>query len=165
MTSVALVLYPGFTALDIVGPFQTLVSVPGLDVYFVAEVAGDVTDETGRFTMKATKSFNEVAQPDVVVVPGGLHVRTATENDPVVHWLRQVYPTTTWTTSVFTGAVYLALAGLLEDIASTTHWAFYDRLESLGTPNRTARGCGGQDHHGRACQRASTWDSPCPRSW
>ena len=110
MTSVALVLYPGITALDIVGPFQTLVSVPGLDVFFVAEVAGDVTDETGRFTMKATKSFNEVAQPDVVVVPGGLHVRTATENDPVVHWLRQVHPTTTWTTSVCTGAVYLALA-------------------------------------------------------
>lgn len=46
MTSVVLVLYPGFTALDIVGPFQTLVRVPGLDVFFVAEVAGDVTDDT-----------------------------------------------------------------------------------------------------------------------
>jgi hypothetical protein len=56
-----------------------------------------------RFTMRATKSFNEVAQPDVVVVPGGLHVRTATESDPVVHWLRQVHPTTTWTASVCTG--------------------------------------------------------------
>jgi transcriptional regulator GlxA family with amidase domain len=132
MKSVALVLYPGFTALDIVGPFQTLVNVPGLDVFFVSEVAGDVTDDTGRLTLKATKAFDEVPNPDVVVVPGGLHVRTATVDDPVVHWLRKVHPTTNWTTSVCTGAVYLALAGLLEDIASTTHWAFYDRLESLG---------------------------------
>jgi transcriptional regulator GlxA family with amidase domain len=132
MTTVALVLYPGFTALDIVGPFQTLVSIPGLDVFFVSDVAGDVTDDTGRFTLKATKSFDEVPRPDVVVVPGGLHVRTATKEDPVVHWLQKVHPTTTWTTSVCTGAVYLALAGLLEGITSTTHWAFYDRLEALG---------------------------------
>ena len=50
MTKIGLVLYPQFTALDIVGPFQTLVDVPGLDVFFVAESVGPVMDHTGRLT-------------------------------------------------------------------------------------------------------------------
>jgi transcriptional regulator GlxA family with amidase domain len=132
MTSVALVLYPGFTALDIVGPFQTLVGVPGLDVFFVAEAAGEVVDDTGRFSLRAQKSFAEVTNPDVVVVPGGFGARSATQNDALVVWLREVYPGTTWMTSVCTGAAFLALAGFLEGINATTHWAFVDVIEKHG---------------------------------
>jgi transcriptional regulator GlxA family with amidase domain len=132
MTSVALVLYPGFTALDIVGPFQTLVSVPGLDVFFVAEAAGEVVDDTGRFSLRAQKSFAEVTSPDVVVVPGGFGARTASESDALVVWLREVYPGTTWMTSVCTGAAFLALAGFLEGVTATTHWAFVDLIEKRG---------------------------------
>jgi transcriptional regulator GlxA family with amidase domain len=132
MTTVALVLYPGFTALDIVGPFQTLASVPGLDVFFVAEAAGDVTDDTGRFTLRAQKSFAEVTNPDVVVVPGGFGARSATKNDTLVVWLREVYEGTTWMTSVCTGAAFLALAGFLDGLSVTTHWAFVDLIEKHG---------------------------------
>ena len=71
MTTVALVLYPKFTALDIVGPFQTLVDVPGLDVFFVAAEAGPVLDHTGRLGLVATRTFHEVDAVDMVVVPGG----------------------------------------------------------------------------------------------
>jgi transcriptional regulator GlxA family with amidase domain len=132
MTSVALVLYPGFTALDIVGPFQTLAGVPGLDVFFVAETAGEVLDDTGRFSLRAQKSFAEVPNPDVVVVPGGFGARSATEKDPLVVWLRQVYPSATWMTSVCTGAAFLGQAGFLEGISATTHWAFVDLIEKRG---------------------------------
>jgi transcriptional regulator GlxA family with amidase domain len=132
MKSVALVLYPGFTALDIVGPFQTLAGVPGLDVFFVAEVAGEVVDDTGRFSLRAQKSFDEVANPDVVVVPGGFGARSATENDALVVWLRDVYLGTTWMTSVCTGAALLGLAGFLEGVTATTHWAFVDLIEKRG---------------------------------
>lgn len=132
MTSVALVLYPGFTALDIVGPFQTLSGVPGLDVFFVAEAAGEVVDDTGKFSLRAQKSFAQVTNPDVVVVPGGFGARTATESDALVVWLREVYSGTTWMTSVCTGAAFLGLAGFLEGVTATTHWAFVDLIEQRG---------------------------------
>jgi transcriptional regulator GlxA family with amidase domain len=50
----------------------------------------------------------------------------------VVQWLRQVHPTTTWTTSVCTGSIYLAAAGLLDGVEATTHWARADQLERFG---------------------------------
>jgi len=132
MTSVGLVLYPRFTALDIVGPFQTLVDVPGLDVFFVADQAGPVVDHTGRLTLEAAKSFNDVDELDVLVVPGGMADRGIDDSDPVVQFIRKVHPTTTWTTSVCTGSIFLAHAGVLDGLDATTHWASYDRLAELG---------------------------------
>src|SRR3954468_13101654 len=82
---IALALYPGFTALDIVGPFQTLVDVPGVDACFVAATAGPVPDHTGRLALVASHAFAEVAAPDVIVVPGGM-VEPAGADDPVVRW-------------------------------------------------------------------------------
>ena len=127
---IALALYPKFTMLDIIGPFQVLADVPGHDVLFVAEHAGPVVDHTGRTSLPATKSFAEVTAPDVVVVPGGLG---GNEQDPaVVAWLRRVHPTTQWTTSVCTGSICLAAAGILDGIGATTHWARKEILEGLG---------------------------------
>ena len=132
MVSVGLVLYPRFTALDIVGPFQTLVDVPGLDVIFVAEKTGPVRDHTGRLSLVATKSFAEVDQLDVLVVPGGMADSGLVATDPVVEFVKRIHPTTTWTTSVCTGSIFLATAGVLRGIEATTHWASYERLRALG---------------------------------
>jgi transcriptional regulator GlxA family with amidase domain len=126
---IALALYPKFTALDIVGPFQVLADVPGHEVVFVAGEAGPVVDHTGRCPLVATATFADVTAPDVVVVPGELF---ADRDDRVVEWLRQVHPRTTWTTSVCTGSLYLAAAGILEGLDATTHWARADQLERLG---------------------------------
>ena len=94
---IALAIYPNFTMLDIIGPFQVLADVPGHEVVFVAAEAGPVVDHTGRARLIATKSFADVAEPDIVVVPGGLG---DTEIQPeLVEWLRAVHPTTTWTTA------------------------------------------------------------------
>ena len=132
MVSVGLVLYPRFTALDIVGPFQTLVDVPGLDVFFVAEKTGPVSDHTGRLSLVATKSFAEIEQLDVVVVPGGMADSGLVATDPVVEFVKRIHPMTTWTTSVCTGSIFLATAGVLDGIEATTHWASYERLRALG---------------------------------
>jgi transcriptional regulator GlxA family with amidase domain len=129
---IAFVLYDRFTALDIVGPFQTLVDVPGVEACFVAERAGPVGDHTGRLSLVATASFAEVTAPDVVVVPGGFADQSATRDHPVVRWLRRVHPTTTWTTSVCTGSIFLALAGILDGLEATCHWGALDRLGALG---------------------------------
>ena len=128
---IALALYPGFTALDIIGPFQTFADVPGLDVSFVAEHAGPVLDHTGRLTMVATQSFGEVTAPDVIVVPGGM-VAPRGVTDPVVQWIKAVHPTTTWTTSVCTGSLFLATAGVLDGVDATGHWAAMEQLGALG---------------------------------
>jgi putative intracellular protease/amidase len=132
MTKIGLVLYPQFTALDIVGPFQTLVDVPGLDVFFIAETAGPVMDHTGRLTLNATYTFSEIEALDVVVVPGGFADRVLDENNAVVQFVKRIHPTTQWTTSVCTGSIFLAYAGILNGIAATTHWGSYDRLTALG---------------------------------
>jgi len=132
MTTVGLVLYPRFTALDIVGPFQTLVDVPGLEVFFVAEEKGPVVDHTGKLTMQATHSFDEVDSLDVLVVPGGMADRGIDRSNAVVRFVKKIHPTTTWTTSVCTGSIYLAQAGILNGLTATTHWASYDRLQALG---------------------------------
>jgi transcriptional regulator GlxA family with amidase domain len=129
---IACALYEQFTALDIVGPFQTLADLPGADACFVAERVGPVSDHTGRLAIVATKTFDEVTTPDVVVVPGGFADRHATADHPVVRWLRRVHPTTTWTTSVCTGSIFLALAGVLDGVEATCHWGSMDRLAALG---------------------------------
>lgn len=132
MKNVGLVLYPQFTALDIVGPFQTLVDVPGLNVFFVAAQKGPVIDHSGKFTLEATHSFDEVDSLDVVVVPGGFADRDIGPTNNVVQFIKKIHPTTTWTTSVCTGSIFLAHAGILNGLTATTHWASYDRLRDLG---------------------------------
>ena len=132
MKTVGLVLYPQFTALDIVGPFQTLVDVPGLDVFFVAADRGPVVDHTGRLTLQAARSFDEVESLDVLVVPGGFADRGIDSTNDVVQFVKKIHQTTTWTTSVCTGSIYLAHAGILNGLNATTHWASYDRLRELG---------------------------------
>jgi transcriptional regulator GlxA family with amidase domain len=129
---IALVLYDRFTALDIVGPYQVFADVPGVDCYFVAEQPGPVTDHTGRLALVATRSFADVEAPDIVVVPGGFADGQAGTDHPVVRWLRRVHPRTTWTTSVCTGSIFLALAGILDGTDATGHWSAQDRLGALG---------------------------------
>jgi transcriptional regulator GlxA family with amidase domain len=127
---IALVLYPQFTMLDIVGPFQVLADVPGHEIVLVAAEAGPVVEHTGKAQLIATTSFAEVLKPDVVVVPGGFG-ETELHAD-VINWVRAVHPTTTWTTSVCTGSIYLAAAGILDGLDATTHWARKSALEKLG---------------------------------
>jgi transcriptional regulator GlxA family with amidase domain len=132
MKTVGLVLYPQFTALDIVGPFQTLVDVPGLDVFFVAAQKGPVVDHSGKFSLEATHSFDDIDSLDVVVVPGGFADSGIDSTNNVVQFIKKIHPTTTWTTSVCTGSIFLAHAGILNGLTATTHWASYDRLQELG---------------------------------
>jgi transcriptional regulator GlxA family with amidase domain len=128
--TIAFVLYPGFTALDIIGPFQVLAYIPGHEAVFVAAQPGPVTDDTGRCQLIASTSLDKLTAPDVVIIGGGLS--TKEPDQPVVQWLRQVHPTTTWTTSVCTGSIYLAAAGILDGQEATTHWAWAGQLERHG---------------------------------
>ena len=127
---VAIALFEKFTALDAVGPYQVLSLMPGAEVVFVAERTGPVRNEMTSLALVADAAFADVGSPDIVVVPGG--PAAPIEDGPLHEWLRAVDPTTTWTTSVCTGALVLAAAGLLNGRKATTHWSAVDELARLG---------------------------------
>ncbi|QNS03114.1 DJ-1/PfpI family protein [Streptomyces xanthii] len=129
---IAIALYERFTALDAVGPYQTLGGLPGADVVFVAERTGPVRDDSGRLALVADKTFDEVPTPDIVVVPGGPVASDQTENEALLGWLRAADAHTTWTTSVCTGSLALAAAGLIEGREATSHWLALEELDKLG---------------------------------
>ncbi len=143
---IAYLLYDRFTALDITGPHEVLNSVPGNESVFVAENAGPVRNESDTLSLVADASTEEVTAPEIVVVPGGFGTRALIEGaaqakpssdpfdggEPLLDWLRAVHETSTWTTSVCTGALLLAAAGILEGVPATTHWLARDLLAELG---------------------------------
>jgi transcriptional regulator GlxA family with amidase domain len=129
---VAYLLYDGFTALDVTGPHDVLNSVPGNESIFVAERRGPVRNESDTLSLVADASLDEVPSPDIVVVPGGFGNRTLLEHEPLHQWIRGVHETSTWTTSVCTGSLLLAAAGLLDGVPATTHWLARDLLAELG---------------------------------
>ncbi|MEU6993922.1 DJ-1/PfpI family protein [Streptomyces sp. NPDC046465] len=129
---IAIALYERFTVLDAIGPYQTLNSLPGYETVFVAEQAGPVRDDSGSLALVADKTFDEVRSPDIVVVPGGPGQSDQMENEALLDWLRTVDATSTWTTSVCTGSLALAAAGLLKGRRATSHWCALGELERLG---------------------------------
>jgi transcriptional regulator GlxA family with amidase domain len=129
---VAYLLYDRFTALDITGPHDVLNSVPGNESIFVAEDRGPVRNESDTLSMVADAALEEVPSPDIVVVPGGFGTRALLDREPLLDWLRQAHETTDWTTSVCTGSLLLAAAGLLDGAPATTHWLARDLLGELG---------------------------------
>lgn len=129
---VAFLLYDRFTALDAIGPHDTLNSVPDVECVFVAEQAGPVENESRDMAIVADHSLGQVTSPDILVVPGGFGTRALLEHEPLLGWIREVHETTTYTTSVCTGALLLAAAGLLDGVPATTHWLARDLLAELG---------------------------------
>jgi transcriptional regulator GlxA family with amidase domain len=129
---IAYLLYDRFTALDITGPHDVLNSVPGNESVFVAEHTGPIRNESDTLTMVADARLDEVPEPDIVVVPGGFGNRMLLEHEPLHDWIRSVHETSAWTTSVCTGSLLLAAAGLLDGAPATTHWLARDRLAELG---------------------------------
>lgn len=133
---VAIVLYPRFTALDAIGPYEVLGRLPGTEVVFVAEDPGLVSSDLGGLTVDVVAGLADVPAPDVVLVGGGPGQADQMADGPLHEWLRSVDRTSAWTTSVCTGTLVLAAAGLLEGRRATTHWGALQQLGGLGvTPS------------------------------
>ncbi|WP_415953769.1 DJ-1/PfpI family protein [Streptomyces sp. KLOTTS4A1] len=128
----AIVLFDRFTALDAVGPYEILSRLPGTETVFVAEHTGPVRADTGALALTADRTFGEVPRPDIVLVPGGPGQTPQMDNPVLLDWLRAADTGSTWTTSVCTGSLLLASAGLLEGRRATSHWLALNVLRGHG---------------------------------
>lgn len=128
----AILIFDGITALDAVGPYEVLRSVPGWEVEFVAQSTGEKRTDSGALGISADLALAEVTDPDIVLVPGGAGNRPLLTDEEVLSWLREVDRTSKWTTSVCTGSLVLGAAGLLEGKRATGHWLYLEPLRGYG---------------------------------
>lgn len=129
---IAIPLYDRFTALDAIGPYQVLSALPGATVRFLAAEPGPVRTDDGMLTVLAEGRYEDVPSPEVLVAPGGPGTRPMLSDERLLAWVRSAHQTSRYTTSVCTGALVLAAAGLLDGVDATTHWLSRDELAELG---------------------------------
>ncbi|MFC1418867.1 DJ-1/PfpI family protein [Streptacidiphilus cavernicola] len=134
--TLAFVLYPGITPLDLVGPLQVLSALARIDPSFEVVVVGrDLTPLDTDTPLKLTPShtFDQVAEPFALIVPGGTEpTLAALADEPLLSWIRSAARTAEVVGSVCTGSLLLGAAGLLEGRPATTHWGFRDLLGRFG---------------------------------
>lgn len=128
----AILLYDHFTTLDAVGPYETLSRLPDTETVFVGERTGPYRNDLGSLGLVADATLDEVTAPDLLVVPGGPGQLAHMTDGPLHEWIRAVDAHTTWTTSVCTGSLILAAAGLLRGRRATSHWLALDQLPGFG---------------------------------
>ncbi len=129
---VAMMVYPNMTALDLIAPQLIFAALENTDVQLVWKDRQVVLSDTG-VPIVPTQAFNDVADGlTVLFVPGGAR-SYAMMNDPdVLRFLQRVGPTAEYVTSVCTGSLILASAGLLRGYRATSHWVVHDVLATLG---------------------------------
>ena len=135
---VQMLVYPGMTLLDLVGPLQVWATRPGWETQFVWKTVGPVTTDCG-LSVNATTTFGDAwPAPDILFVPGGFTPTFELLDDvTVIEFLRNQGASAKWITSVCTGAILLGAAGLLKGHRASTHWAVHDSLALFGaTPTR-----------------------------
>jgi putative intracellular protease/amidase len=129
---IAIPLYDRFTALDAVGPYEVLQRLPGAEIAWLAHEPGPVGTDTGQLHLHADAAFEDVPDPDIVVVPGGTGTDAVLDDERLVGWIRRAHETSDWTTSVCTGSLLLGAAGVLDGLEATSHWLDLHELEGFG---------------------------------
>ena len=129
---IAILIFDKLTALDAIGPYEVLSRLPEADLRFVAKEAGLKRTDTGALGVNADMALDELTDPDILLIPGGEGNRPLLADAEVLDWVRTAHETTTWTTSVCTGSLVLAAAGILEGKRATSHWAYREQLRLGG---------------------------------
>lgn len=136
--SIAFLLFPGMTQLDLTGPAQILSRLGDGPLYYVARTLDPVPTDSG-FAILPTARLDAVTRGDILVVPGGVAVHDVIDDPESLDWVRTVGGQAEWVTSVCTGALILGAAGLLKGYRATTHWAWHHHLARFGAEPVWAR--------------------------
>lgn len=118
---IAILLFDNITALDVAGPYEVLTKLPGTQIYLVGAEKKAYADKYG-LKILADYSLEEITRVDVMLIPGGPGIDSILSSNQILDWIRNTDATTQWTTSVCSGSLLLAAAGLLKNKACTTHW-------------------------------------------
>lgn len=129
---IAVALFEQVTALDAIGPYEVLQRLPGAEVCFVGHRKGEVRTDNGFLGLTVDNTFDEVEDPDIVLVPGGVGTRALVHDDGILNWIRTTHETSQFTCSVCTGSLLLAAAGVLRGLRATTHFSARQLLAKYG---------------------------------
>jgi transcriptional regulator GlxA family with amidase domain len=136
---IAIPVFDRMTALDAIGPYEVLQRIPTFDITFVGHALGEVRTENAMLGLRVDATFEELAEPDVIVFPGGVGTRPLEHDARVLDWVRHAHALTRFTTSVCTGSIVLGAAGLLDGLTATTHWSCYRELAAHGAEPSASR--------------------------
>lgn len=128
---VAFLLFPNVTQLDLTGPAQVLSRLGNAKIDLVAKTMDPVATDA-QFALLPTATFTQVSRTDILCVPGGFGTVAAMEDEETLAWLQQVAAEAAWVTSVCTGSLLLAAAGLLTGYRAACHWASREQLAFFG---------------------------------
>ncbi len=129
---IAVAIFEQVTALDAVGPYEVLQRLPGAEVRFVGHRKGEIRTDNGFLGLTVDCTFDEVSNPDVFLIPGGIGTRALVHDAVILDWIRNAHETSQFTTSVCTGSLLLAAAGLLKGRKATTHFSARPLLLKYG---------------------------------
>lgn len=130
---IAFLIYPEFTALDMVGPYHMLASLMGATTHVVAKTRDLVKTDNGLM-FKPSKTFDDCpADLDIIFVPGGSNgTLAAMQDDATIAFVKDRGSRAKFVTSVCTGSLVLGAAGLLTGYKATSHWAAKSILPIFG---------------------------------
>lgn len=128
---IGFLLYPNLTQLDMTGPAQVLARMPGAKLHFVSASRDPVSDDVGM-TFLPTATFADCPPLDMICVPGGYGCTAVMQDAAALGWLREQAVSARFVTSVCTGSLILAAAGLLTGYRAGCHWAWRDQLSLFG---------------------------------
>jgi transcriptional regulator GlxA family with amidase domain len=137
-TKIVFALYPGVTQLDFTGPFDVLWRTPGADVIVASKDGGALASESG-LTFAGVRRLADIAECNVLCVPGGPGQSSAMADSAFMGEVRRLGQGARYVTSVCTGSLILAAAGLLNGKRAACHWAYRDMLSMFGAIPDAAR--------------------------
>lgn len=137
-TTIAFLLFPQVTQLDLTGPAQVLARLGDARLDLVWHSREPVPTDAG-FSILPTATFAELTQADILCVPGGMGTNAVIADATALDWVRAVGEHAMWVTSVCTGSLILGAAGLLRGYRATSHWGQIEQLRLFGAEPVSAR--------------------------
>ncbi|SHH17629.1 DJ-1/PfpI family protein [Massilia sp. CF038] len=128
----SILLFDGFTALDVVGGYEVLANVPGMTLEFAAARPGPVAADSGALGLMATLSYADLHATDLLYVPGGPGVQAALQDSALLACIERVSPASSWTIGICNGVLLLGAAGLLRGRRVTTNYFAREQARAFG---------------------------------
>jgi cyclohexyl-isocyanide hydratase len=135
---IVFILYPRLTQLDFTGPYEVLARMPGAELIVASRDGGTLVTEMG-LAFANLRALADIDSADMIMVPGGPGQTEAMQDPDFMAEVKRLGESATYVTSVCTGSLILAAAGLLKGKRAGSHWAYRDLLPMFGVIPDEAR--------------------------